>query len=108
MRKDHILLFGSGYTNPIRPWDVNSRAGTLLPLSTPLHYAAFCGFHAVVKSLADQHPQYVHSRSIDDQPTPLHLASRRGDVEVTKVLVDSEHGAAVTAQDKDGWVNSAA
>jgi len=89
--------------DPIRPHDVDTRAETPLPLlRTPLHYAAFCGFHTVVKCLADQHPQYVHSRAVDDQSTPLHLASRAGHVEVAKVLVGSDHGADVTAQDKDG------
>ena len=89
--------------DPIRPEDMYNRAETPLPLlRTPLHYAAFCGLHIVVKFLADEHPQNVHSRGVDDQSTPLHLASRGGHVEVAKVLVGSEHSANVTVRDKEG------
>jgi len=100
--KPHLAVWLWIY-DPIRPDDRHARAETPLPLlRTPLHYAAFCGFHTVVEYLADQHPQYVHSRGVDDQSTPLHLASRGGHVEVARVLVDCERGIDVTVQDKDG------
>jgi ankyrin repeat protein len=76
----------------------------LPPPGTALHYAAFCGFHAIVKFLAIEHSEDVHSRVVDGgslgNSTPLDLASREGHVEAARVLV--EHGADVTAQDEDG------
>jgi hypothetical protein len=78
----------------------------LPPSGTPLHYAAFCGLHIIVKFLAIEHSEDVpvHSRVIDDWPfgnyTPLDLASREGHVEAARVLV--EHGADVKARDEDG------
>jgi len=70
------------------------------PNGTPLHYATFCGLHAVVKFLATDRPQDVHARDAYDKSTPLHLASIRGYVEDARVLI--EHGADPTAQNKDG------
>jgi len=78
----------------------------LPPSGTPLHYAAFCGLHVIVKFLAIEHSEDVpvRSRVVDDWPfgnyTPLDLASREGHVEAARVLV--EHGADVSAQDEDG------
>ncbi len=72
----------------------------LRPRGTPLHYAAFCGLHTVVEFLVNEHSQNVHSLAVDDDSTPLHLASRAGHVEVARFLV--EHGADATAQDEDG------
>src|SRR6266851_5397235 len=73
----------------------------LRPLGTPLHYAAFCGLHTVVNFLAIKHSEDIHSRHVDDNSTPLHLASREGHVDAARILVG--HGADVTAQDKSGW-----
>jgi ankyrin repeat protein len=72
----------------------------LLPRGTPLHYAAFCGLHTIVKSLSVQHPEHLHSRAVYDKSTPLHLASGRGYLAIARVLV--EHGVAVTARDGSG------
>ena len=47
---------------------------------TPLHYAAVCGLHDIVKALAIDQSQDVHSQSFDDRLTPLHLASKEGDL----------------------------
>ena len=69
-------------------------------LGTPLHYAAACGLHTVVKSLAIEHPQHVHSLCSCRKATPLHLASGEGYLEVARVLI--EHGADVKAQDWSG------
>src|SRR6266851_698030 len=73
----------------------------LRPLGTPLHYAAFCGLHTVVNFLAIKHSEDIHSRHVDDNSTPLHLASREGHVDAARILVG--HGADVTVQDKSGW-----
>ena len=71
------------------------------PSGTPLHYAAICGLHHVVKFLAIEHPKQIHSRCGDNGTTPLYLASRQGHLEAARFLV--ECGADVTAEDRDGW-----
>ena len=47
-----------------------------------------------------EHSQDVDSRAVDDESTPLHLASGEGHVEVARFLI--KHHASVTVQDKDG------
>jgi ankyrin repeat protein len=76
-------------------------ARPLPPRGTPLHYAAFCGLHEVVKALVIEHRDDVNSHTFDNESTPLHLASRWGHTEVARILV--EHGADMAAQEKDGW-----
>ena len=86
--------------------------------ATPLHYAAFCGMHDVVKALIVKHPHDVHARGFDKKETPLHTASRcghteardksgqsllelassRGHVKVARVLL--EYGADLGSQDE--------
>ena len=66
----------------------------------PLQFAAFWGFHAIVEFLIIEHSQDVHSRSFDDESTALHMASRGGHEDVVHLLL--EHGAELSAQDKDG------
>ena len=83
-------------------WRRRERAeGPSPPRGTPLHYATFCGLHDIAKILATEYPKGVNSRSFDDASMPLHLASRKGHVDVARMLV--EHGADVSAQDKYGW-----
>ena len=65
--------------------------------ATPLHYAAFCGMHDVAKFLVVEHSQDVNARGFDEKETPLHVASRRGHVDVARLLL--EHGADVNARD---------
>jgi ankyrin repeat protein len=72
----------------------------LPPKGTALHYAAFCGFHNVVESLAIQYRHDVRSRGFYNMSTPLHLASRQGFVQVARVLVKC--GARVSAKNKEG------
>src|SRR6201999_1658806 len=72
----------------------------ILPLGTPLHYAAFCGLPEVVKVLAIEQPRDVDSRRFNRNSTPLHLASREGHVEVAGILIAL--GAELEAQDVDG------
>ena len=96
--KPHLAVWLWIY-DPILPSQTRHRPETPLPLlRTPLHYAAFCGLHTIVKNLADQYPEHVHSRGFDGRSTPLHLASSEGHLEVAKVLVDLGHGTNVIAQ----------
>ena len=98
--KSHLAVW-IWVRNPI-PWMRHKRAERPFPpLGSPLHYAAFCGLHTIVKKLAIEHPQYMHSRDFCDRSTPLHLALQRGHMEVARLLV--ELGADATAQDNQGW-----
>ena len=63
---------------------------------TTLHYAALWGFHSIVESLVIKNPQDVRSHYSPGYDTPLHFASKKGHVEVARVLL--EHGADVTAR----------
>jgi len=74
--------------------------GPSSPCGTPLHYAAFCGLHDIAKILAIEHPQDMNSQIFDDESSPLHLASRRGHVDLARMLID--RGANVSAQMNDG------
>jgi ankyrin repeat protein len=69
-------------------------------LSVSLHYAAAWGLHSIVKFLVIGHLKDVHSRSLIDNATPLHFASRYGHIKVARFLL--ERGAFVTAKNKDG------
>jgi ankyrin repeat protein len=59
------------------------------PRGTPLHYAALCGLPTIVKFLLIEHSQEIDTLGFDDRSTALHLACRRGHVEVVRVLLDS-------------------
>ena len=65
--------------------------------ATPLHYAAFCGMHDIVKFLIIENSQDVIAVGFDDKETPLHSASRRGHADVARLLF--EHGADANIQD---------
>ena len=65
--------------------------------ATPLHFAAFCGVHDVVKFLIVEHSQDVNARAFDDKETPLHVASHRGHADIAQLLL--EHGADGNARD---------
>ena len=98
--KPHLAVW-TWVHNPI-PWMRPKRTkGPSPPLGSPLHYAAFCGLLTIVKVLAIEHPQYMHSRDFGDKSTPLHLALQRGHMEIARLLV--EHGSHATAQDNQGW-----
>jgi len=101
-RRNHILRFGSRYlTQQCLPGgEANQLEGRCYPVEPPLHYAAFCGLHEVVRVLAIEHSEDVNSRSFNNKSTPLHLASQEGHVEVAQSLV--EHGADAAAQSEDG------
>ena len=71
----------------------------LSPLRTSLHYAAYWGLHFMVEFLVIECSQDVHLRGFYDNVTPLHLASERGHLKTSRMLI--EHGAGVMAQNKD-------
>jgi ankyrin repeat protein len=96
--KPHLTVWLWIYDPIRRPYKRKERPSP--PRRTPLHYAAFCGLHTVVKFMAIGHLEHVHSQDVDDESTPLHLASREGHVEVAQFLV--KHGARATARDKYG------
>jgi ankyrin repeat protein len=72
----------------------------LTPRGTPLHYAALWGFDFLLDFLITEHAQEVDSRSFANDMTPLHLASMRGHVKVTRILV--EGGADTDSRNGDG------
>src|SRR6266851_812859 len=74
----------------------NSRAR-----ATPLHYAAFCGLHDIVKFLIIEHSQDVNARGFGLSETPMGAASRVGHSEVARVLL--ERGADTETRDDNNW-----
>jgi ankyrin repeat protein len=88
--------------DPERPWlKGNDRGERPSPIPrSPLHYAAFWGLHSIVHFLVIDHSQDVRSRSVTDDATPLHVASKNGHKQVACFLI--ERGADPSAQDKDG------
>jgi len=68
--------------------------------ATPLHYAISCGMLGVATFLIVEHSQDVNARGFFSDRTPLHIASRHGDVELAQVLL--EHGAEIDARDIGG------
>ena len=70
------------------------------PYGTPLHYVALWDLHVMVEFLVIERSHDIHSRDFIDNATPLHLASRCGQMEVGRMLI--KHGADVTAQDGAG------
>jgi len=87
--------------DPTSVWHVNKRGERpSRPNGTSLHYAAFFGFHTMVKHLITEHSQDVNACGLHKMSTPLHWASSKGHVKVVRYLL--EHGANVTAQCEDG------
>jgi ankyrin repeat protein len=68
--------------------------------ATPLHYAAFCGLHDIVKFLVVESLQDVNAWGFDSCETPLLVASREGHSQVARVLL--EHGANVESRNESG------
>ena len=97
--KPHLAIW-SWITQPDPGYFMASPRLTPSSLGNPLHYAAACGLHAVVKSLAIEHSQHVNALCHSRRATPLHLASGEGHLEVARVLI--EHGADVIALDGRG------
>ena len=65
--------------------------------ATPLHYAACCGMHDVVKFLIVEHSQDVNARGFNSGETPLHVATECRHADIAQLLL--EHGADANAQD---------
>jgi ankyrin repeat protein len=64
---------------------------------TPLHYAAFYGLRDVATTLIVEHSQSVNARGFGRKETPLHVALRKGQVEIVWVLL--KYGADTEARD---------
>ncbi len=98
--KPHLAVWVWIY-DPADSWHmVEQSEGPSHTSGSPLHYAALCGLHAMVKDLIIEHSQDVNSRGLYKESTPLHWASARGHVKVVRVLL--EHGADVAVQNEDG------
>ena len=69
--------------------------------ATPLHYAVSSGIHDIATFLIVEHPPDVNARGFSVRDTPLHVAMRRGHVEVARVLL--EHGADREARNAYDW-----
>jgi ankyrin repeat protein len=80
------------------PWERAERPR--LPLKTSLHYAAHWDLHFIVEFLVIQRSQDVHSRGLNGDLTPLHLASHEGHIKVSRMLI--ECGADVSARTNGG------
>jgi ankyrin repeat protein len=70
------------------------------PVATPLYYAAFCGFSALVKRLITAHAEDPNAKC-GRRGTPLHGACLGGQLECMRVLLES--GADIGAQDNEGF-----
>jgi ankyrin repeat protein len=69
--------------------------------STPIYYAALCGFPDLVKHLLVKYPQHVSARA-GRYGTPLHATLfEQGHIEIAKLLI--ERGADVNALSDDKW-----
>jgi ankyrin repeat protein len=100
-RKHHLAVWLWMYDPTLPFWKRdNSAEVPLTPCGTPLHYAACCGIQGLVKTLANENPENVNSRSFDNESMPLHLASEEGHLEVVRTLF--EHRADIEARTKDG------
>jgi ankyrin repeat protein len=101
--KPHLAVWLWIHDPTVDPWywrPEESAGGPLPPRGTALHYVACCGLDDVVKVLVAEHPEDVNAQTLDQESTPLHLASGEGHVEVARIL--AKHGADTTAQTKDG------
>jgi ankyrin repeat protein len=69
--------------------------------ATPLHYAAVYNMHDIATFLIAEHSQDVNARGFFMYETTLHVAARRGHVEIARVLL--RHGANTEARDNDNF-----
>ena len=69
------------------------------PYTTPLYYAALCGFPDITEHLVDTRPQDVHARG-GKRVTPVHAALDKGHLGVAMLLL--ERGADMGSRDSQG------
>ena len=86
---------------PVDPFDDDRPDRPEEPSLTPLHYVAACGLCDVATFLIVEHEQVVNSEVVDEDPTPLHLASEFGHADFVQLLL--EHGADTTIVDDMGF-----
>jgi ankyrin repeat protein len=97
--KQHLLVCLWIHNPDASSRDPDLQSGNDFPLplrGSTLHYAILWGLQSIVEPLIIEHPQDVHSQDYYGDETPLHLASKKGHVEVARFLL--EHDADVTAQ----------
>jgi hypothetical protein len=68
-RKPHLSVWLSIY-DPFIAMRMQYELVESPPRGTPLHYAAYCGLHIIVKALAIEHPQDVQSQDIYIRKNP--------------------------------------
>jgi ankyrin repeat protein len=88
-------ISGQSKSAPVAPLDVTTRDPEG---RTPLHLAAFFGYHVMVRNMLQQQAE-VDARD-NAQRTPAHWSAFKGHLEVMKALV--EFGADVNARDGEG------
>ena len=99
-RKHHLSVWLWMY-NPIFPEDpVSDSDRPEKAVLTPLHYAAICGLCDVAAFLIAERWHEI-SEAVDDDPTPLHLASEFGHADFVHFLL--ERGADTTIVDDMGF-----
>ena len=98
--KNHLSVWVWIYDRE-SPWYFGVRPESpTVARATALHYAASCGMHEIATFLIVEHSQDVNARGFVRKETPLHVAVRRGHIEVARVLL--EHGADTEARDNHG------
>jgi ankyrin repeat protein len=86
--------------DPDDPWRRSERSErSLEPRATHLHYAALYGLHEVAAFLIGEHSQEINARGLENEETALHVASRRGHLDVARLLL--ENGADTEAKDNE-------
>ena len=95
--KSHILVWDWIYDEKYLQLRSDRSESPEKASATPLHYAASSGMHDIATFLIVEHSQDVNTRGFHDRETPLHVAVRRGHLEVARVLL--EHGSDREARD---------
>jgi ankyrin repeat protein len=79
--------------------DSDGYRSSSIPRTTPLYYAALCGFRDVAEHLLDAYPQDANTRG-GKHKTPLHAAAAEGHLNVAMLLL--ERGADMKSLDSFG------
>jgi ankyrin repeat protein len=97
--KSHLSVWLWIFDPELLSWSRSERLSQAR--ATQLHYAAVCNIHDIATFLIVEHSQDVNAWGFDREETPLHVSSRLGHVEITRVLL--KHGADIEARDKRDW-----